>query len=311
MKRTLIRVALFISCAFLMNVCLATLSAQGTPRTVQDHCVDVVRNKGTDFNDCLDANGGNPNAIYGGSGGSGAGVGGNGGSGIGGNGGSGDGGSGDGGNGGSGSSGRGGSGAGGNGGSGDNAGFRSGPVSTSSFVDHNVTVSGEAHYQPLTYDGIGHVDIIKLGVISATNVWGTVPPGTRVCFVGQSGGGVMFKDKSSTPHPMYWLQHFLVGNDTCVDLPGEGTVVLVRQVGPYADDALSPQPAAARQPICQIKLVDTLFLRAAPVGRIIGLVWLNTEVPVYSVDGHWYEIEFEGLFGYISRYHRKVLSGGC
>ena len=309
MKRTLIRVALFISCAFLMNVCLATLSSQGTPITVQDHCVEVVRNTGTDFNDCLDNNGGDPNAIYGVVGGSG--NGGNGGSGsdtgtsIGGNGGSGTSG-----RGGSGSSGRGGSSDGGNGGGGDDDDLQSAPLSPSGFLDHSVTVSGEAHYQPLTYGGIGHMDIIALGVVSATNVWGTVPPGTRVCFDGQSGGGVMFKDSSSTPHPMYWLQHFPIGADTCVDVPGEGTVVLVRQPGPYADSAAWLAPDA-RQPICQIKLVETLFLRAAPVGQIIGLVWLNSEVPVYAVDGHWYQVEFEGQFGYISRYHRQVLSGGC
>lgn len=196
-------------------------------------------------------------------------------------------------------------------GSSDDNDDRSTPAPTLSYVDHSVTVTGEAHYQPLTYDGIGDSDIIALGVISATNVWGTVPPGTRVCFVGQSGGGVMFKDSSSTPHPIYWVQHFLIGNDTCVDLPGEGTVVLVRQVGPYADAAVSPQPEAALQTICQIKLTETLFLRAAPAGEIIGLVWLNSEVPVYTVDGDWYRVEFEGQFGYISRFYRRILSGGC
>lgn len=177
------------------------------------------------------------------------------------------------------------------------------------YVDHSVTVSGDARYQALTYDGIGDSDIIALGVISATNVWGTVPPGTRVCFVGKRGGGVMFKDSSSTPHPLYWLGHFLVGNDTCVDLPGAGTVVLVKQAGPYG--AAGPELAPAVAEICQIKLTETLFLRAEPDGDIIGLVWLNSEAPVYAVDGDWYLIEFEGRAGYISRYHRRILDGNC
>ncbi|MCY3799451.1 MAG: fibronectin type III domain-containing protein [Chloroflexi bacterium] len=181
---------------------------------------------------------------------------------------------------------------------------------TPSFVDHSVTVSGGALHQPLTLDGIGHRDIIALGVISATNVWGSVPPGTRVCFVGRGGGGVMFKDSSITPHPLEWLAHFLVGNDTCVDLPGAGTVVLVEQGGPYAD--VLPPLDALNPPICQIKLTQTLLLRATPGGEIIRPVWLNSEVPVFAiVEGQWYMIEFEGQVGYVSRYYRKVLRGAC
>ena len=62
---------------------------------------------------------------------------------------------------------------------------------------------------------------------------------------------------------------------------------------------------------CLIKLVETLFLRADPAGEIIGLVWLNSEVPAFEINGFWYKVEFEGKTGYISRYHRKVLRGGC
>ena len=62
---------------------------------------------------------------------------------------------------------------------------------------------------------------------------------------------------------------------------------------------------------CQIKLVETLFLRAEPAGEIIGLVWLNSEVPAFEINGYWYRVEFEGVTGYISRFHRKVLRGGC
>ncbi len=172
-----------------------------------------------------------------------------------------------------------------------------------SYFDHSVTVSGDAFYQPLTGAGIGHADIIAQSVISATNVWGTVPPGVRVCFVGHSGGGVIFKDSSITPHPLSWLDHYVLGTDTCVDLPGAGTVVLV--------EAANPASAASPQSICQIKLTDTLFLRAAPAGEIIALVWLNSEVPVFAVVEHWYRVEFEGQVGYISRYHRQVLAGAC
>ncbi len=191
-----------------------------------------------------------------------------------------------------------------------------GPSPTPAWHDHNVSVTGSAYYQPLTDAGIGDPDILALGVISATNVWGMVPAGTRVCFMGQSGGGVQFKDSSTTPHPVNWLPHYQMGADTCVDIPGPGTVVLVRAASPHGS-AAQPQPAdqppapPAEPVICRIKVTDTLFLRAAPGGEIIALVWLNTEVPVYELYGLWYLVEFEGQFGYISRQHRTVLDGAC
>lgn len=192
------------------------------------------------------------------------------------------------------------------------------------YHDHNVAVTCPAagfcspNYQKLTNSMVGSVDIIEQGILSTTNVWGAVPAGTRVCFIGKTGGGVMFKDSSITPHPISWLAHYMLGGDTCVDIPGEGTVTLVRGGGSAPVSASPPEapvsPPPMQQlpaPICQIKLDDTLFLRATPNGQIIGLVWLNSEVPVFTVDGHWYQVEFEGQVGYICRYHRRVLSGNC
>ncbi len=192
------------------------------------------------------------------------------------------------------------------------------------YHDHNVVVTCPAfgmcalHNQALTNSMVGHMDIIEQGILSTTNVWGTVPAGTRVCFIGQTGGGVMFKDSSITPHPIYWLTHYMLGSDTCVDIPGEGTVALVSGGGfssvsaPQPESpAVSPPVSPPSSPICQIKLETTLYLRAAPNGQRIGLVWMNSEVPVFAVDGHWYQVEFEGQAGFISRYHSRVLSGSC
>lgn len=194
------------------------------------------------------------------------------------------------------------------------------------YIDHNVQVSGGVNHQPVTGSGIGNADVIAQGVISATDVWGTVPAGTRVCFLGRVGG-VMFLDAATTPRALSWLEHAIVGVDTCVDLPGAGTVVLVKgpdfvaaaaaqPAAPAAvDDAApveaQPQPAATGQPICHIKLTNTVFLRARPWGQALALVWLNTEVPVFASEGDWHYIEFEGQYGYISRHYSKRLSGSC
>ncbi len=178
------------------------------------------------------------------------------------------------------------------------------------YVDHSVLVSGNAFFQPVTGGGIGNPTVIALGVVSATDVWGMVPPGTRVCFVGRLGSAVAFLDANTSPRALSWLDYYFDGHDTCVDLPGAGTVVLT---GPMSAPVSAPAPAVDVLPpaACQIKLTQTLYLRAQPAGEIIGLVWLYSEVPVYAVEGHWYYIEFEGRYGYISRYHRNVLSGSC
>jgi len=183
-----------------------------------------------------------------------------------------------------------------------------------SFLDHSVTVSGSAISQPVTNSGIGNPAVIANRVISASDIWGYVPAGTQVCFTGRSGGGVMFLDASTSPRSLSWLPHSSVGSDTCVELPGAGTVVLVAAAGPHSP-AAAQQPALAAQPapaaLCQIKLEETLYLRDQPAGRIIGIVWLNSEVPVFDIHGDWYRVEFEGQYGYISRLHRQVLSGSC
>lgn len=180
-----------------------------------------------------------------------------------------------------------------------------------------MTVSGGANFQALTASGIGNGAVIAQGVVSATDVWGVVPPGTRVCFINRAGSGVMFLNAATSPRMLSWLPHHLVGSDTCVDLPGAGTVVLVGGAAPFTAVAPEPvEPVATEPPqtqvsICQIKLQETLRLRETPGGRIIRLVWLYSEVPVFAVDGDWYLVEFRGLKGWISSKYRRVLDGDC
>ncbi len=193
-------------------------------------------------------------------------------------------------------------------------------------IDHSVTVSGSANYQPVTGAGIGNAAVLAQGVVAATDVWGYVPAGTRVCFIARSGSGVAFLDANTAPRALSWLNASIIGADTCVQIPGAGTVVLVGPAAaPPAPAPVQAQPSTAAvaagappppgespsNSLCLIKLTDTLFLRLAPGGEIIGLVWLNSEVPVYEIVGEWYLVEFEGQLGYISRHSRQVLQGSC
>lgn len=169
---------------------------------------------------------------------------------------------------------------------------------------------------------IGKTNLVQRGFIDAVDVWSYVNGGLEVCF--RNSGWLVFLDATYLQRKVMELEHYHRDGMTCGTIDRIGTVVLLERPAPQAA-ALQTEPPApseapdvalpAFEPIplndCQIKLVQTLFLRAAPAGEIIGLVWLNSEVPAFEINGYWYRIEFEGKTGYISRYHRKVLRGGC
>ena len=130
---------------------------------------------------------------------------------------------------------------------------------------------------------------------------------------------LVFLDAAYTPRKLMPLLSFERNGMTCGRINRAGTVALLREPMEL-DQPIVPAdpvpPASVETPSiplnnCLIKLVETLFLRAEPDGEIIGLVWQNSEVPAFEINGHWYKVEFEGKTGYISRYFRKVLRGGC
>ena len=161
---------------------------------------------------------------------------------------------------------------------------------------------------------IGKTDLIQRGFIDAVDVWSYVNGGLEVCF--RNSGWLVFLDATYLQRKVMELEHYHRDGMTCGTIDRIGTVVLLERA---PQPASAPQPAENALPVfepiplndCQIKLVETLFLRETPGGAIIGLVWLNSEVPAFEINGYWYKIEFEGVTGYISRYHRKVLRGGC
>ena len=168
----------------------------------------------------------------------------------------------------------------------------------------------------------GYPDLQARGFIDAVDVWLYVNGGVEVCFY--NDGWLVFLDASFILRVASELEHTHRDGMTCGMIDGAGTVVLLA-AGPGNAPTLQvpvapdTQPGAVTLPVfesvplhdCQIKLVETLFLRAEPAGEIIGLVWLNTIVSAFEINGYWYKIEFEGTTGYISRYYREVLRGGC
>ena len=158
-------------------------------------------------------------------------------------------------------------------------------------------------------------DLVARGFIDAVDVWNYVNGGVEVCF--RQAGWLVFLDATYIQRMPMELEHYHRDGMTCGMIDRIGTVALLESAAPAETPAAAESPATLPTfdsiPLsdCQIKLVETLFLRAAPAGEIIGLVWLNSEVPVFEINGYWYQVEFEGKTGYISRYHRRVLRGGC
>ena len=188
--------------------------------------------------------------------------------------------------------------------------YRPPPV-TCPYLPSRVVVSGfakETQCQMVGEVVIGKTNLVRRGFIDAVDVWHYVNGGLEVCF--RNSGWLAFLDATYLQRRVMELEHYHRDGMTCGEIDRIGTVVLLERAAPPAEGDL---PLFHSIPLsdCQIKLVETLFLRAQPAGEIIGLVWLNSEVPAFEINGYWYKIEFEGKTGYISRYHRKVLRGGC
>ncbi|MDE2856373.1 MAG: SH3 domain-containing protein [Chloroflexota bacterium] len=177
------------------------------------------------------------------------------------------------------------------------------------YFDHSVSVSGPANNQPLTGAGIGNPDVVAYGVLSATDVWGWVPPDTRVCFLGRTGGGVVFLDSAAMPRQPSWLPHYRLGNDTCVDIPGAGIVVLVTAQGPsaiadVADPAPqqpAPQVAGLQLSGCTLITRNILNLRAGPGTdtAVLQEIPYLTRLAASGRAGQWFSVSYGGQAGWV------------
>jgi hypothetical protein len=156
----------------------------------------------------------------------------------------------------------------------------------------------------------GYPELQARGFIDAVDVYRYINGGIEICF--RNAGWLVFLDAAYSPRQIVDQEQYQRDGMTCGNIDRAGTMVLLRD-GPRTAGAPATLPVFDTIPLhdCHIKLVETLFLRATPAGEIIGLVWLNSEVPAFEINGYWYKVEFEGQTGYISRYHRKVLRGGC
>lgn len=189
-------------------------------------------------------------------------------------------------------------------------------VQTCPYLPPSVVVFGygrETQCQVVDQEGVGRMDLIERGIINAVDIWNSVTSPVEVCF--RSAGTLVFLDATYILRRLTDLDSYERDGMTCGQIDRIGTVVLLTPAPSTEPSATAPSavisPGGIPLSDCRIKLTETLHLRATPGGAIIGLAWQNTEVTVYAIDGHWYLIDFKGQSGYISRYHREVLRGGC
>jgi len=214
-------------------------------------------------------------------------------------------------------------------GSGDNSdsGSSSGSGSGSSYAGHSrgyqptcpnlppgievFAYKRNTHCQVVDAEGVGRADLTARGILAAVDIWNDVPQGVEVCF--HARGELVFLDAAFAPRLLAILDGYVRDSMTCAEIPSAGTVALLKPLAeePAAPETAPPGLSPTLPELCVIKLTETLRLRAEPLGTVIDLVWLHSEVPVFEVTGHWYGVEFKGRQGYISRFHRTVLHGLC
>lgn len=176
------------------------------------------------------------------------------------------------------------------------------PVSTCRLLPQSVAVLGHnnnTQCRIVDGAGVGKMNLIRRGLLAAVDVWAYVNGGIEVCF--HHPGVMVFLDADYAPRMVSEMETYERDGMTCGAISGHGTVALLPHPAPTDEAAES----------CQIKLTETLFLRAEPAGEIIGLVWLNSEVPVFETVGQWRQVAFEGQTGYISGAYHRVLRGNC
>ncbi len=148
-----------------------------------------------------------------------------------------------------------------------------------------------ANIRRLDAAGIGLQWIINAGFIAALDIWGEDIP-DEVCLDGF--GSLLFLDASSSPRAESWLDSVQRDGQTCAEIDGPGTVVLMAEPAPASETARQ-----ARQ--CRITTTGHLKVRAGPSldEDVIGYVPRGTRLRAISRSGDWIEIENQDETGWI------------
>ncbi len=161
-------------------------------------------------------------------------------------------------------------------------------------------------------NGVGNAQVINAGLQDAVDVWGTVVPGTQICF--NRSGAVLFLDANSSPRTVSSLESTLTHRGTCVDLPGAGTVALID--GQPTHDATAPpeppEPPAPPEPVvCTIRTTGHLKLRSQPSlsGEVVAYVARGSEFTRFAQQNNWHQVNYLYTSGWLGGRYVVEVSG--
>jgi len=172
--------------------------------------------------------------------------------------------------------------------------------------------------------GVGNQTVYDAGFIDAVDVWGDLGAGVELCF--PQYGAMMFLDAANAPRTASSIHSYRSGGMTCTALNRAGTVVLVAgqptsaaPPGAEPEAVAQPEPAVSEPVVsepmvdgCPIQTTGHINFRAEPSleAEKLGVVLRGSTVGAISRILGWYQINFQGLTGWIGgRYVAEI--GDC
>ena len=153
----------------------------------------------------------------------------------------------------------------------------------------------------------GNQRVIDAGFIDAVDVYGYAEQGVEVCF--PAYGAVVLLDASTSPRTLEPLESYLDEHYTCAAFNKAGTAVLISANSGLASPPVAGGPSADLAN-CMVTTTYVLNLRAEPNGAVIGMVAHNATLTALSRTQGWFEVDANGVTGWISADY-VTTAGAC
>jgi hypothetical protein len=167
---------------------------------------------------------------------------------------------------------------------------------------------------------IGIPSIINAGFIDAIDIWG--PHGARgdVCFAEK--GRLLFKDSTTMPHLLVWLDSYQRNGMTCAQIDRPGTLILI--AGEPSPSTAPVEPTERQDPYliadsldsmvdienCEVTANVNLNFRAGPAQQRLGSFRGGSRAAVVARTANWFKVLQQGAQGWISA-HYVTVRGDC
>ena len=153
----------------------------------------------------------------------------------------------------------------------------------------------------------GNQRVIDAGFLDAVDVYGYAEQGVEVCF--PAYGAVVLLDASTSPRTLEPLDAYLDEHYTCAAFNKAGTAVLISANSGLASPPVAGGPSAGLAN-CMVTTTYVLNLRAEPNGNVIGMVAHNATLTALSRTADWFEVDANGVTGWISADY-VTTAGSC